>query len=119
MTALEPSTRPLDDPASDRPLRLRRVTAEDTLTLAGSAIGALALDWVLYERVLPFSGVLGFWLCWYLLFMVCYAAIGSLQWDRLAVRDRVIAVALTTAGLLAVALVIGQVGYTLVRGRPW
>jgi phosphate transport system permease protein len=116
MTALEPSTLPLDDPAGDRPLRLRQVTAEDTLTLGGSAIGALALDWVLYERVLPFSGVLGFWLFWYLLFMVCYAAIGSLQWNGLAVRDRVVAVALTTAGLLATALVIDQVGYTLVRG---
>jgi phosphate transport system permease protein len=116
MTALEPATLPLDDPASDRPLRLRQVTAEDTLTLGGSAIAALALDWVLYERVLPFSGVLGFWLFWYLLFMVCYAAIGSLQWNGLAVRDRVVAVGLTTAGLLATALVIDQVGYTLVRG---
>ena len=116
MTALEPATLPLDDPASDRPLRLRQVTAEDTLTLGGSAIAALALDWVLYERVLPFSGVLGFWLFWYLLFMVCYASIGSLQWNGLAVRDRVVAVGLTTAGLLATALVIDQVGYTLVRG---
>jgi phosphate transport system permease protein len=116
MTALEPATLPLDDPASDRPLRLRQVTAEDTLSLAGSAAGALALDWVLYERVLPFSGVLGFWICWYLLFLACYAAIGSLQWTRLAVRDRVVAVGLTTAGLLATALVIDQVGYTLVRG---
>jgi phosphate transport system permease protein len=116
MTTLEPATLPLDDPAGDRPLRLRQVTAEDTLTLGGSAIAALALDWVLYERVLPFSGVLGFWLFWYLLFMVCYAAIGSLQWNGLAVRDRVVAVGLTTAGLLATALVIDQVGYTLVRG---
>jgi phosphate transport system permease protein len=116
MTALEPTTLLLGDPASDRPLRLRRVTAEDTLTLAGSAFGALALDWVLYERVLPFTGVLGFWICWYLLFLVGYAAIGSLQWNRLAVRDRVVGVALTTAGLLATALVIDQVGYTLIRG---
>jgi phosphate transport system permease protein len=116
MTALEPSTLPLDDPASDRPLRLRRVTAEDLLTIVGSAIGALALDWVLYERVLPFSGVLGFWLFWYLLFLICYAGVGALQWDRLVVRDRVVAVALTTAGVLATALVIDQVGYTLVRG---
>jgi phosphate transport system permease protein len=115
MTALDPSAL-LDEPASDRPLRLRQVTAEDTLSLAGSASGALALDWVLYERVLPFTGVLGFWICWYLLFLACYAAIGSLQWTRLAVRDRLVAVGLTTAGLLATALVIDQVAYTLVRG---
>ena len=30
--------------------------------LAGAALGALGLIWVLYERVLPFTGVLGFWL---------------------------------------------------------
>lgn len=116
MTALEPPVLLLDDPASDRPLRLRRVTAEDALTLVGSAVAALALGWVLYERVLPFSGVLGFWISWYFLFLVCYAAIGSLQWTRLAVRDRVVSVGLTTAGLLATALVIDQVAYTLVRG---
>jgi phosphate transport system permease protein len=115
MTALEP-TLVLDDPASDQPLRLRRVTAEGMLAVCGSAIAAISLDWVLYERVLPFSGVLGFWICWYLLFVVFYAAIGSLQWNGLAVRDRVVAVALTTAGLLATALVIDQVGYTLLRG---
>jgi len=105
-----------DDPTADEPLRLRRVTAEGMLTVGGAAVAALALDWVLYERVLPFSGVLGFWLCWYGLFLLCYAAIGALQWDRLAVRDRVVSVALTTAGLLATALVIDQVAYTLVKG---
>ncbi len=94
-----------------------RVTAEDIADPRRQrGIAALALDWVLYERVLPFTGVLGFWVCWYLLFVAIYAAIGSFQWDGLAVRDRVIAVGLTTAGLLAVALVIDQVGYTLVRG---
>ena len=66
--------------------------------------------------MLPFSGVLGFWVCWYALFLVCYAASAALQWNRLAVRDRVAAVALTTGGLLACAIVVDQVGYTLVRG---
>ena len=103
-------------PAADAPLRIRSVTAEDLLSLAGAAVGALALDWVLYERVLPFSGALGFWVCWYVLFLVAYTSIASLQWDRLAVRDKVVQVALTTFGLLATAIVIDQVAYTLVRG---
>ena len=42
--------------------------------------------------------------------------VAALQWDALAVRDRVVSLALTTAGLLATALVVDQVGYTLVRG---
>jgi len=101
---------------TDRPLRIRSVTAEGTLTLIGAAAGALALDWVLYERVLPFTGALGFWVCWYLLFLAFYASIASMQWNRLAVRDKVVRVALSTGGLLATAIVIDQVGYTLVHG---
>jgi phosphate transport system permease protein len=104
------------EPAADTPLRLRRITAEGMLTIAGGAVAALALDWVLYERVLPFSGVLGFWVCWYVLFLLCYAAIAAFQLDGLAVRDRLVAVALTTSGLLITALVIDQVAYTLVKG---
>ena len=104
------------DPGPDTPLRIRRVTAEGVLTIGGAAAAALALDWVLYERVLPFTGVLGFWLCWYLLFLLCYTAVAALQWDGLAVRERVVSVALTTAGLLATAIVIDQVAYTIVRG---
>jgi phosphate transport system permease protein len=105
-----------DDPARDLPIRIRQVTAEGIITAGGSAVAALALDWLLYERILPFSGALGFWLCWYLLFLLCYAGIAALQWDQLSVRDRIAQVGLTTAGLLATAIVLDQVGYTLVRG---
>ena len=108
-----PATQP---PAADVPLRIRSVTAADMVTLVGAAAGALALDWVLYERVLPFSGVLGFWVCWYVLFLVFYTSIASLQWDRLAVQDKVVQVALSTFGVLATAIVVDQVAYTLVRG---
>jgi phosphate transport system permease protein len=107
---------PATDPAADRPLRIRGLTAEGVLSLAGAAAGALGLDWVLYERVLPFTGVLGFWVCWYVLFIVLYTAIAALQWDALSVRDRVISLALSTGGILATAIVIDQVAYTLVKG---
>jgi len=108
-----PATQP---PAADVPLRIRSVTAADMVTLVGAAAGALALDWVLYERVLPFSGALGFWVCWYVLFLVFYTSIAFMQWDRLAVQDKVVQVALSTFGVLATAIVIDQVAYTLVRG---
>jgi phosphate transport system permease protein len=105
-----------DGPAADRPLRIRRITAEGMLAIGGSAAAALALDWVLYERVLPFTGVLGFWICWYALFLIGYTSVAAFQWDGLAVRDKVISVALATSGILATVVVIDQVAYTLVRG---
>lgn len=97
-------------------LRLNRITPATTYTVIGSAAGALALDWVLYERVLPFTGVLGFWLCWYALFLVFYAGMAAIQWNPRVVRDRVMATALTTSGILATAIVVDVVAYTLVRG---
>ena len=107
-----------DGPVLDAPIRIRQVTAEGVLTVGGAAASALALDWLLYERILPFSGVLGFWVCWYGLFLLCYASVASLQWNRLSVKDRIASVALTTAGVLATLLVIDQVAYTLFRGAP-
>ena len=52
-------------PAAETKVRIAQVTPEGAATLAGAALGALGLVWVLYERILPFSGVLGFWLMWY------------------------------------------------------
>jgi phosphate transport system permease protein len=103
-------------PSPDSPLRIQRVSTEGVLTLLGAAGGALGLDWVLYERVLPFTGVLGYWVCWYVAFVILYTAMAALQWDRLAVRDKVVQVVLTTGGVLATAIVVDQVAYTLVRG---
>jgi phosphate transport system permease protein len=104
--------------AADEPLRLRRVTAEDVLTVAGAAFASLGLTWMLYERVLPLSGAFGFWLCWYLAFVVFYLAVAGLQWPRLVVRDRTIGVLVSTGGIFACAVVAEQIGYSFVKGLP-
>ena len=102
--------------STDRKVRIVRISTEGAATLAGAAAGALALVWVLYERVLPFTGVLGFWLCWYVAFVLLYAAIAAMQWDRRDVTNKVTAVALATGGVLVLAVVIGTDLYTLIRG---
>jgi phosphate transport system permease protein len=102
-------------PAESRVL-LRRVTPEGAATVSGAAVGALGLVWVLYERVLPFSGVLGFWLCWYAVFMALYAAMAALQWDKREVSHRVTTVAFVTGGALTLVIILGEVLYTLLRG---
>lgn len=102
--------------STERKVRIVRISTEGAATLAGAAAGALALVWVLYERVLPFTGVLGFWLCWYVAFVLLYAAIAAMQWDRRDVTNKVTAVALATGGVLVLAVVIGTDLYTLIRG---
>jgi len=103
-------------PDADRKVRIVRVSPEGAATLGGAAASALALVWVLYERVLPFTGVLGFWLCWYVAFLLLYAVMARMQWDRRDVANKVMAVALATGGALVLAVVLGTDLYTLVRG---
>ncbi|MEU5384718.1 phosphate ABC transporter permease PstA [Kitasatospora cineracea] len=106
-----------------RRIKLGGTTREEVLTLLGAAAGSLALDWLLYERVLPFSGAFGFLLCWYLLFLALYAAAGRLQWDALTVRERLATALAWSSGLLVVAVIIEQIGYVALRGfgaaRHW
>jgi phosphate transport system permease protein len=97
-------------------VRIARVTPEGAATLAGAVLGALGLVWVLYERVLPFSGVLGFWLMWYAVFLLMYAAMARMQWDAREVSHKIALVAFTTGGVLAVTIVLGQVLFVVARG---
>jgi phosphate transport system permease protein len=101
----------------DRKVRISRVSPAGVATMAGAAVGALAVVWVLYERVLPFTGVLGFWLCCYLVFLILYAVMARQQWDRRMARDRVTTVAFGTGGTLTLAAVFGVVLFILARGH--
>ena len=110
------TTAPAGAPAAESKVRIVRISLAGTATLWGAVVGALALVWVLYERVLPFSGVLGFWLCWYVVFLVFYAWMARMQWDRRDVINRVTTVALAAAGAVVLLVVFGTDLYTLVRG---
>ena len=100
----------------ERKVYISRVTAAGAATVVGAAAGALGLVWVLYERVLPLSGVLGFWLSWYVAFLLLYAAMARLQWDRREVSQRVATVVLASISLVVLVLVIGMLVYVVARG---
>jgi phosphate transport system permease protein len=97
-------------------VRTSGTTVNGVATVAGAALAALALTWLLYERVLPFSGVLGFWLAWYLVFITVYAAMAAAQWDGLDAVNRVTSVVFGTAGALAFAIVVAVAAYALLKG---
>jgi phosphate transport system permease protein len=105
-------------PAADDEPRVRTsgLNSASAATIIGAATAALGLVWVLYERVLPFTGVIGFWVSWYVVFLILYSVMARMQWDRLDARNRLAAVAFATAGVVAFIIVVEQVGYTLVRG---
>jgi phosphate transport system permease protein len=103
-------------PAPDVRVHIASVTPDGTMSLLGAGVGALALTWVLYERVLPLSGVLGFLVTWYVVFLVFYGLMATLQWNRLEAVNRVTAIAFGTGGALALAIVVAIVVYILANG---
>jgi phosphate transport system permease protein len=94
----------------------RAVSAAGVFSVVGSASGALGLTWVLYERVLPLSGALGFWVCWYGAFLIFYAGVCRVQWPRRVVVDRIVTAIVASAALLVLVIVLDQIGYVLFRG---
>src|ERR1700722_4214956 len=116
MTGQTAVQEPLISEASEQRVKTGTGSAEGRATFIGSAGAALGLVWIIYERILPFSGVLGFWLCWYAVFLLLYFVMARMQWDKLEARNRLATVALATGGGLAFVIVVDQVGYTLARG---
>jgi len=100
----------------DRPRRVSTLTKDDVVALVGSLAGALGLVFVAYERLLPFSGVVGFLLCWYVTFLVLYSAVSALSQPRPVVWDR-LATALIRGGAALVVLAVGStIVYTFAKG---
>jgi phosphate transport system permease protein len=117
MTSTAPAPPQMLRSASDEPrIRLRQFDTADVGWLAGSAVSAFCLGWLLYERLTPLSGGLGFWLCWYVLFVAMYGLIVRDTRGPLAARDRVAGVVMTTAGLILVVTLVFIVGYVVVKG---
>ncbi|HEX4687496.1 MAG TPA: phosphate ABC transporter permease PstA [Nocardioides sp.] len=84
--------------------------------VVSAAAGALGLVWLVYERLVPMTGALGFWLCWYVAFLVLLAAVSATTLDRVGVTDRLVGTLVTTAGLVLVSCLAGIVLFTVVRG---
>lgn len=102
----------------DRPRELSRRTLDDTMSLVGSALGSLALTWLLYERILPVQGILGFVLSWYVAFLAMYVAISAAGNPRPVVTDR-LASALMHGGAAVVGFaLVTTVVYTFVKAGP-
>jgi phosphate transport system permease protein len=100
-----------------RRTRVGGPTPELVLHVVSALLGALALDWLVYEQLVPMTGGIGFWLVWYVLFLVLLAAVSATSLDRVAVVDRLVGALVTTAGLVLIACLAGIVVFTAVRGK--
>jgi phosphate transport system permease protein len=93
------------------------VTRDDGLTLAGALVSALATTLLLFGRLAPVVGGLGFVVSAYVIFVATYALLIWLGDDRPAVVDKVMGVLLTSAAMVAFLALISVVAFTLWRGK--
>lgn len=111
-----PQVAPLSVPPHD--LRtLSGFSRGDLRTLGGAALSSMCTGLLIFGRLTPLDGPLGFVLVTFLIFNVTYGALVSLTEPRPVVVDKVMAVFLASAGLVAFGALASVVVYTLWQGR--
>ena len=111
---------PPSSPGRSRPeptrIRPRALHLADVGVVVGCAGSALALTWLLYERLAPFSGGAGFLIMWFAIFVVTYWVVIRDLEGRFIATDKTIALVI---GCVAIGLMIPLmliVGYVILKG---
>lgn len=106
---------------ADSPVQaLRKVAGMsrgDVLTAGGAFVSALCLTFLLFGRLAPFSGMLGFIAVDYVTFLTFYGFMTSLDDDMPVVVDKVMTVLFGSAAAIAFLAVISVIAFTLWKGR--
>jgi phosphate transport system permease protein len=109
------ATKAAEEPP-DRPRVVTAMTTDYRLTVIGSLVGSLAVVWLLYTQILPFSGTVGFVICWYLVFLAMFATVTAIVHGRLIVVDRIWTAIVTGGACLVGVALISAIVYTAYRG---
>ncbi len=116
MTALQERTEQKVAPSRAVPRTVRGMTFDQAASLVGALLASLALVTILYDHLLPFSGTLGFLVCWFVVFQGCYAALVAMSNPRPVVIDNVVTATLWAAAGVVVLAIGSTLYYTVHRG---
>lgn len=114
-TSLPTRPGPTTAPAQRR--LLKKVSRDDLLTMGGAFVSALATTLLIFGRLTPLEGRLGFVTVLFAVFVATYAVLVALTEDGPAVVDRVMTVLLTSCAGLALAALGSVIVFVLWRGR--
>ncbi len=108
-------------PAAPEGPEIRRSTAArtsaDVTVLTGATAAALSLAALLVTRMIPSANLFAFVVVAYLLFLVLYGVLVSLEHDRRTVADRLASVVMHSLTAVALVALLFVVGFTFWRGR--
>ncbi|MCX5214898.1 phosphate ABC transporter permease PstA [Kitasatospora sp. NBC_00240] len=118
MTTTAPRTTVVQPPATISQQRRRpgRRRATDHYAFWGSLAAAVALSALLFQRIAPFSGGIGFVVCTWLAFLGLYALLVSRDEGALAVRDRLASTVVHSIAAVLLAVLVWTVGYVFLHG---
>jgi phosphate transport system permease protein len=106
-----------DDAPPARPRgAVRRASASDRFDRYGALLGALALTWVLCERVLPLQGAAWFLIVWFVTSIAMTVVVTLLSGTRNDVKDRVASLVVTGGAIVVMAALLSTMVFVLVRG---
>jgi phosphate transport system permease protein len=103
-------------PAKRRPRRVRALTLDDWLSLGGSVLASFALVDIGYLHLVNFSGVVGFAICWYFVFLLVYGTVVAIANPRHIVIERLVASTLYLVAALVIFALASTVVYTFAEG---
>lgn len=97
--------------------RVRAARLDDRFNLLGAAAAGIALATLIFGWFTPLSGGVGWSIVAFLSFIGFYALLVSFTSDFQEVKDRVMAVLLSSAGVVLFGALVFVVAFTLVRGQ--
>jgi phosphate transport system permease protein len=101
-----------------QPRQLTMLRLTDVVTVFGALFAALATTGVLWQQISPFSGILGYVVVSWCLFVFYYAVLVSFSEDRQTVRDRLSAVVVQSLAALVLVALVYVILYTFWRAEP-
>jgi phosphate transport system permease protein len=121
MTATVPSSPPVVDTTEPvaavvTPRRIRALRVSDLLQIVGAFVSALSMTSLIYTFLAPVGGPVGFFATMYLLFVVFYAVLVSLDESLPTVRDRIVMVAVHSLAVAVFVTLVFVVLFAVVRG---
>src|SRR5262249_13411639 len=100
------------------PRELSVIRFKDIVAIIGAAVAGAATAGVLWQEISPFSGLIGYIIVAWCLFVLYYALLISFDEDRPTMRDRVAAVVVQSLALLVVGALFWVTFYTLIKAFP-
>lgn len=98
------------------PRKVQAFTFDDRLSLFGSLASSFALVTIGYDHLLDTSGIVGFLVCWYFVFLLVYAGVLSMSNTRALVVERLVTATLYAVAALVVFALGSAVLYTFFQG---